>query len=246
MRMRSGIFGVALVAVAVCASTTAAEAQRGRTPPAQGMGYFATGWQRLDLGDLNTRLQTAGYQPFSEDFVSVGGGGFAVRQRVVIGGEGHAILGPSGTDAAGTLRTRLAGGSAMFNLGYVVARTPSASLAPMVGIGGGGLTLDILDRAAPTFDEVLQNPRRSARMTSGSLLLDASAMAQVRLTDGPRRDRPGRGGLAVGVRAGYTFAPFSPEWRTDTGNDIAAGPDTSLDGAYVRVMIGGWGARPRR
>lgn len=212
-----------------------------------GMGFFSVGWQRLDLGDLNPRLEAAGYPAFAEDFLSLGGSGYFVRQRVIIGGEGNGLLRPSETTADGAFRTRLSGGYGMFNLGYALASSPRAALFPMVGIGGGGVVLEILDRATPNFDDVLLNPQRGARLTSGGLMLDASAGVTYRLTEPPpRRPRRGSGGLALGLRAGYTFAPFTTEWRTDAGNDVAAGPDVSLQGAYVRVMLGGWGGGRRR
>lgn len=211
-----------------------------------GKGFFSLGWQRLDLGDLNPRLQAAGYPSFSEDFLALGGSGYTVRQRVIIGGEGHGLLGPAEITADGEFRTRISGGYGMFNLGYALVSGPRAALFPAVGVGAGGVVLEILDRAAPSFDDLLLNPGRGVRITTGGLLLDTSAGLTYRLTERTTRRRGGTGGLAVGVRAGYTFAPFTTQWRTDLGNDVAGGPDVPIQGAYVRVMLGGWGERPLR
>jgi hypothetical protein len=259
MRLRAKVvagMGVALLgglglAPAVQAQGTALDpvlaTQETAVTGAAGMAFFAVGWQRLDLGDVNPHLQAAGYPAFSEDFVSLGGSTHALRRRVMIGGEGHALVGPSETSLDGQFRTRLAGGYGMFNLGYALVTGPRTALFPTVGFGAGGVVLDILDRGAPSFGEVLQNPRRSARLTSGGLLLDGSVGLSYRLTERPRRPGRGPGGLAVGLRAGYTFTPFTTEWRTDAGNDVAGGPEVSLQGVYLRAMVGGWGAvrRPR-
>jgi hypothetical protein len=240
------------------AAPTSAEAQSARRPPPppaptvlvgpnpSGMSFLAIGGQRLDLGDLNARMVAAGYPAFSEDFLTVGFGGYGARQSVLLGFEVHGLSGPSETTANGQFRTRLTGGHGVLTLGYAALTTPRADLFPMVGIGAGGVVLEILDRGAPTFDDVLRNPPRNARLSSGGLVIDTSLGTTLRLTARPRPARGGAGGLAVGLRAGYTFSPLTGEWRTDAENDVAGGPDVSTEGAYLRATIGGWSTRPRR
>jgi len=223
-----------------------AEAQRTRGHEARdGAAFLSVGWQRMDLGELNLRLTAAGYPTFDEQRLTLGGGAYSFRDRVVLGAEGHAVVGPGETTLDGNHRTRLTGGIGTVHLGYTVVRTPRLRIHPMIGLGGAGATLDIVDRTAPSFDDVLAQPGRNARLVSGSLILDASVGSTIRLTDSVR-PRGGRGGLALGVRAGHGFAPFAGEWRMESGNDVAGGPEVTLAGPYVRVMVGGWGTGARR
>jgi hypothetical protein len=66
--------------------------------------------------------------------------------------------------------------------------------------------LTIGSTGAENFDDVLQNPNRSATVTSGQLLLSLEAGAEYRVFG----DREG-GGLQVGLRAGYLWAPSQAE-----------------------------------
>jgi hypothetical protein len=237
------VLGGMLVATGVHADQ--ANAQRVRHGARDGAAFLSVGWQQLDLGELNPRLAAAGYPTFDESRLSVGGGAYIYRDRVVLGAEGHAVVGPGETTADGIHRTRLTGGVGTVHLGYSIVHTPRVRIHPMIGLGGAGATLDIVDRTAPSFDDVLARPGRNARLVSGALMLDASLGSTVRLTDSAR-PRGGRGGIVLGVRAGYGFAPFAGEWRMENGNHVAGGPEVTLAGPYIRAMVGGWGVGRRR
>ncbi|HET9948890.1 MAG TPA: hypothetical protein VFQ22_08210 [Longimicrobiales bacterium] len=105
------------------------------------------------------------------------------------------------------------------------------------------MSVHIAERAAPVFDDVLANPRRSATLTAGAFLLDLNVSADYLIDMGDDDGDEDGGGLLVGVRAGYTFAPGDTSWRLDAINDVAGGPDLLMRGPYVRVAIGGWGGR---
>ena len=50
------------------------------------------GYQQLDLEELNRRLAAHGIAPFEEGFGTLGGGGHAQIGRLMIGGEGQALV----------------------------------------------------------------------------------------------------------------------------------------------------------
>jgi hypothetical protein len=236
-----------LLALGLLLDPAGAEGQRprrGRPPMQGGAGFFTVGAQWLDLDGLNQQLVAAGYPAFGEDVLALGGSGHGFHQRLLLGGSGQALLSPSETSLDGAFRSRLSGGYGHFDLGYAIVAAPRARLYPMLGIGGGATRLEITERSSPGFDEVLRSPRRGARLTRGSFILDTSLGLDVRVT--ARRRENGVGGFAIGVRGGYTFTPLQTEWHLDESSDVAGGPDAGLQGPYVRLMLGGWGERPAR
>lgn len=113
---RSGVL-VGLV-LALLVQPGALGAQQGSAGPREraGMGYFigGGGW-----------LLESGERSFA---FSTGGGGHAVRNGWVLGGEGHSSFGPGG-----------AGGYGFFNLGHVLLATDWLLVFPMLGLGGGAM-----------------------------------------------------------------------------------------------------------
>lgn len=82
-----------------------------------GMGYFMGGVGMVfESGDNSV-------------IFSLGGGGHSLKNRLIIGGEGHSSFGSDN-----------AGGYGFFDLGYALLVTDSVVLYPLVGIGGGALT----------------------------------------------------------------------------------------------------------
>jgi hypothetical protein len=232
----------ALVA-SVCAlafATQSALTQEPEETDGPGMGFFQIGYIGLDLDDLNGSLAGAGYPSLDESFFTLGGAGYGIRGRLMIGGEGHLLLGSDETTASGATRVSAGGGYGLFRLGYSVLSRAGVDIFPALGIGGGSLNMTFAERSAPTFDDVLADPQRSARLSTGMFLLDASAVLTYRIT--VRESEEGEaGGLLVGLQAGYTFAPGDTSWTLDDLNDVAGGPGFQVEGFHIELSIGGWG-----
>jgi opacity protein-like surface antigen len=221
-----------------------AEAQRTRRPVVVevhqdrgsarhgGRGFFMIGAQWLDLDELNGRLVDAGYDEVDETFVTLGGGGYLIRNSFLIGGEGHGALSTSGSTTGNQFRTTVGGGYGMLNVGYAVFAEGGTLVYPMVGLGGGGLLVNIEERSTPDFDDVLDDPRRGVNLTNSQLL------ASVGLGIDHVFGGFGRGGLGVGLRAGWLFAPVEGDWAFGR-SDVAGGPDAGFTGPFVRLSIGG-------
>lgn len=200
------------------------------------------GWAALDLQPLNDALASSGYPRFSEDFLSLGGGGHALLGRFVLGGQGHGYL-SQGHDAAfpaGNYRTEVTAGTGFFDFGFVLWSRGGATLSPLVGLGGGGIQVDIRELSAPSFSEVLAQPGRRSTVRTGGFLLDLSASIDWILSRGE-----GFGGPLVGARLGWVLTPFHGHWQLH-GQDVAGGPELGLTGPYVRFMIGGGRTERRR
>lgn len=214
----------------------AQEAGAEAATPAQrgGGGFFAAGVNSVDLGPLNRRLSEAGYPTFPSELFAIGGGGYGVvADRLLLGGEGYGLIAPSRGFRGREVSA--GGGYGLFTVGYRVRPTGQLAVIPQVGVGGGGLSLDIGNREAAEFDDVLDDPNREASLEKGSLLLSLGVGAEYRLTT---PEEPG--GFLIGLRAGYLLSPYDTDWTL--GEDRLAGsPDASFEGPYVRVTIGGWG-----
>ena len=201
-------------------------------PIAGGTGYLAIGAVALDLGGLNGAMARSGYSAFSRSFSTLGGGGHAVIDRLVLGGECHSLLAKSG--GSSSTGASLSGGFGFFDIGWVVYAGRGLRVFPLVGLGAGSLRLDITGRSAASFGEVVADPKRSARLqTSGFLLNLALAVEKWFAKPGQR----GSQGFFVGVRAGYELAPAPSGWELDR-MEIEGGPKLNLGGPYLRLVVG--------
>jgi hypothetical protein len=187
----------------------------------------------LDIGRLSTALERSGYSGFSGDFFTLGGGGHVVIGRLVLGGEGHGFSGKSSGNAR--FKTALSGGCGFFNLGYVLYSGKGLRIYPLCGLGAGSITLNITDRRTASFEDVLDDPGRSARLSTSGFLLNLGLQAEKFIGFGSRSR--GEGGLVIGVRAGYTFAPVKGGWELEK-MEIEGGPGTAFAGPYIRLIIG--------
>lgn len=243
-RRRIPLFAEALLTFAfVFASTAPLAAQRRRERPQRqiGWGSFQAGYAWLDVDALNESLSGAGYPSLEGTFRTLGGAGFGTHGRVVIGGEGAALLGSKETTTDGSLEIAPGGGYGLFRVGYLALRRGGLDVVPMVGVGGGGMSLDIRGRSAPTFEDVLNDPARSSHLSNGMFLLDAGMAVNYRIHIENREERDSEGGLLVGIQAGYTFAPGNPSWTLDGINSVGGGPTLRVNAAYVKISLGGWG-----
>jgi len=234
-RLPGAVLALSLFAAAL---PSALSAQSAEDPT--GRGYLQMGVHALDLGPLNDRLAAQGIPTFSNRFVTLGFGGHRERGRLLIGGEGHGLLEQSET--AGAFQRKLSGGYGFFDLGWMLARSPAVRAYTLLGVGAGGMNLKTTERALPSFDDVLAEPRRGSDLAVGNLLVQFGAGAEYiqRLSPDAERGR----GLALGVRAGYVLAPWKSEWNLG-GSEVPGGPSLGLDGFYLRFSLGGAGGRRR-
>ena len=209
---------------------------------AQGAGA-ASGWaaglmfggSRFDLDELDELLVARGFNHLeSEDFAAGFGFYRLVHDRIIIGVEtlnAEQIVFNGQTKA--TANVNYAG----LDIGYVVLDSNNLRVFPLLGIGRGGVSLQMLERSAtPTFDELLAQPLRESESSSGGLLLQFAVGADyfLKLSRQPHR----RGGILLGVRAGVSYKPAESSWERERG-DVLGGPDVDPSGAFVRFIIGG-------
>jgi len=231
----AGVLGLAVLAVppAQAQSNATADASQPEMEKS-GNGFFGIGVNGVNLAPLNDRLGGAGYPTFPTELLAVGGGGYGVvADRLMVGGTGYGLIAPSRADQGREVSVR--GGYGLFTMGYRFQPDDQLVVYPQVGVGGGGLSLDIGSTGADDFDDVLNQPNREASLQKGSVLVSLGAGAEYRLGT---PEEPG--GVRLGLRAGYILAPYSSDWAL--GEDrLSGGPDATFSGPYVRLTISGWG-----
>jgi hypothetical protein len=178
-------------------------------------------------------LKEKGYPEFSKNFISIGGGGHGVINKIIIGGEGCGFLKKRGvTD---DYKLSISGGCGFFDIGYMIYSSDKLNIYPTLGLGGGGLNFKIVQRGvSPSFDDVLGDPKKGVFLstTRGFLLkLGLGTEYLLKLW--------GEGGLSIGLRMGYTFGSFK-DWDM-CGIDISGGPKTGFTGPFISLVIGFWG-----
>lgn len=117
----------------------------------EGRGYVTVGLGVLDLGSLNDRMGLNGYPAFPDRMLAIGGGGHAIRDRWLLGGEGRALIGRTkdATRANQNDELSLTGGAGFFNLGYLIVKRRELHVYPLLGLGAGGIQMKITERASP-------------------------------------------------------------------------------------------------
>lgn len=151
--------------------------------------HYTFGGGNLDGKALDNALdRTVDYPIDSLQYASSGAGlqTAPTERGWVAGVEGHTIVdqdGSQGYDIAVGL------GYGLVNMGYAFRLGP-LRLFPLIGVGGGGVGLDVSKPGLPDL-----------RASRTNFLLHLGGGADFRIG--------GRFGLTVGVRVGYVFAPFS-------------------------------------
>lgn len=250
MRPTSLSLAAALAAL-VLAPPSAVEAQRTRDRRSHGTSsvqsstshtraFLTVGWRQIDVDELNASLAAAGYPEVADDFISVGGGVQLIAGRVMIGVEGFGLIGTEAEVSRGEFDATLAGGHGAVSIGLAAIATPHFRLYPMASLGGGAMTLDIIEAGRVSFDEVLVEPRRGSHLSQASLLAGAGLGADLMVPFGA-------GGrlLTIGLAGGYTFAPWTSRWylsRDNSGSaSVTDGPDLGIEGPYAKLTLGfGW------
>ena len=208
-------------------------------PKVGGAGYFLVGREKMSIGNLNDRLGAAGYPRLSDQGIVFGGGGHGYIGQALVGAEGGVVLVKKRTSAG--FKTRLAAGYAVFNVGYAAYAGGGLCVYPLVGIGGGGMLLDIVPTTGPAFNDILVHPAQKTQLTVPFYVIQAAIGADYVFPFGENEQKPR--GPVVGVRLGYLYTPRSDNWRM--GEPVRGGPTTAITGPFVRVMIGGGGVNYR-
>ena len=239
MRTSFPTTAVAGLFLALLPSAAGAQAVPAGSHAPAGYGYFQAGTLGLDLDELNARLSAAGLPGLDGSVPMWGGAGYGIVGRFHLGGVGHGGLDPAAI--GGSTRVGLKGGYGLARAKYEALSAGGFTVLPAVGMGAGALSLSLSDLAAPTFDEVLDDPGRGSTLSTGLMfLVDVGLAVDYRLALS-RSDEGAAWGLALGLEGGYLLTPGGTSWTLDGINGVSGGPDLGIEGFYLWLSIGGWG-----
>jgi len=201
----------------------------------EGRGYLMFGGGKLDIDALNDRLLSQGKPVFNDEFASFGIGFLNKKnQHWLIGAEGHYLIIDEKDYAAtnGNYKASLSAACGFIDFGYDVLSSTKLNLYPLIGIGGGGLWLQI---GKNNFNDILDTPERNANLTSFTALFNFALGSDYMIKSS--EDTKNKVGLVLGFRAGYIYSPWKGTWWTDNIS-IDNGPKLGMTGPYLRLMIG--------
>lgn len=230
---------VAMAAAAASVSfgvmdATPASAQAALLGP--GAAYVGGGIARVGTAEVDERLDANGYPTFGQTATSIGIGAYRLLSSgVMIGIEGSPFF--LGEETRSGRDVELGGGHATLGVGYAIPLSDRMRVYPRVGIGAGGIALEI-ESAADTiaFDDVLDAPtpapiEQDPVLSRDGIVFDFGAGAEI-LSGGDD-------GALIGVRVGYLLAPWDDDWDLVYQGQASHGPDASISGVYLRVVVGG-------
>lgn len=225
------------IAVTLLAGLLLASAAAAAPPINGGFGCFGPTVGIGDFSGLDNAPAAGGItQKLGSLQWGFGGAGFALIDRVVIGGSGW---GSSQTVGSESLRATIEIAGGEFDLGYQVYSMEHLLVAPVLGIGGGGYTIELqkVSGEPGTFGELLANPGRTSRISFSGLTLSPQLMVTVPISF-----------VGLQIRGGYCYTPVTPEWGLEGGNKLSSGPAISkgMPFATLNVVFGGFRGGTRR
>lgn len=207
-----------------------------------GFGYFRGG-VGMPLGNqVQNRLKEANM--FGNQFklstpgVHLGGQGFGIINRFIIGGGGYSTTITGSNDLG---ETTYSIGAGFFNFGYLLIKKESTNLFAFAGIGGGGGNLKIkntgsLTMALATNQQIPVNENR--KINSGGFGFEFGVGYNRVLIN--KTEQNIKGGFMLGLVAGINYFP-TQEWKFEA-NETKVSNMGNLSSVYIGITIGGGGS----
>lgn len=191
-----------------------------------GSGGFMVGYKAYNTSAYQFFVAESG-PTLGDGLIQIGGEGYGLINRWVIGGGGYYNRGDKVEDS--NLEYQLHGGGGYLNVGYVVYTTDQMLVFPLLGVGADALGIN-----RGIDEDVAFEPGRflEANYFTITPILDLGAGVDW---------FPYKKGLKLGIRAGYNISlSRDNDWRHYGGDVTDPGlPSNDLDGFYVRLTVGG-------
>ena len=210
-----------------------------------GFGHFMIGpaWslsQKVDDYLAQPNVLGNSFQPIQSG-VLAGGEGFAVINRVLIGGGGYGISHFSQSSDSGSLIK--AGGGGYFKAGYIVWTRTRSFMTANIAFGGFGYTYEITNNRAQNgiyFNQEFPiNKGETRRYTYGGTSFDFSY--GIKTVVGKRQEADRCGGFMLGTDVGCLLNIATGDWVGAEDNIIGPPSPGMMAIPYIRLTIGGGG-----
>ena len=200
-----------------------------------GFGYFGPTVAQVDYAGVNAALGRAGFtDTLSSLHWMMGGGGYALAGRVIIGGSGW---GGDQNVSSSTLNCRVTYFGGQFEVGYAPLVTRHFIVAPALGIGGSGcrIALEQATSDVENLDSLLARPGRTSQLSFSRLTLTPELIVHVPISF-----------VGIQLKAGYLYSPTSPVWKLDDGGRLLKAPKMSTGAAFLGLNVAFGGAEEPR
>lgn len=200
-----------------------------------GIGYTDT-----QLGSINETLSNYGLETFTEGLTTLSLSSTVFLNRTLIKNELTWLVSQD-VDQAGDLTTQFGGNAIGISLGYAIVQKPSFRITPYLGLNAYTGKLSFIDNApVQRVDDVFDNTFRNADIYFSNAAFDVGIQVERliklknRKWDCPQNARF----MTVGIRGGYNVGFGETEAKYNGNQGIEGGPTNSLEGFYVKAIIG--------
>jgi opacity protein-like surface antigen len=201
-------------------------------------GYITFGGHLINLDELNSKLKTHNYNEFENFATGYGGGLHFIISNWILGFDGMSSNFQNNESPDGEFRLSFNGGYTTFNVGYLMNPSSRLLIYPMLGLGSNKVNLRIQQNVRPSFDLVLEKPRRSTELTATNFLINLQVGGDYLISIFPET----RTGIIAGLRIGYLYSPLDTKWDI-YAIEIDDGPNVNFNGPYARIVLGTGGIR---
>ncbi|WP_080236806.1 hypothetical protein [Spirosoma rigui] len=211
-----------------CVTATRAQAPR----LVGGAGFFRFGYARLhQVGQTLDQFTPASSAPLGNDFVYIGGEGYARLNKLILGAGGYGMA-RQGL-ASATYHAEPFSGGGYLSVGRILVDSHRFWLYPLAGAGVAVVGLSQSQQQGQVVRE------SSVMLSSVNLQLGVGADWLVASFG----EGNGYGGLLLGLRAGYQVSPLSAGWQTIGDGTPPDRPRYATNGYFVTMTIGMGGFR---
>lgn len=216
-----------------------------RSPQDEREGYGGPnfGVMFIDVGSINNYLKPAGYTVVDSTFSTIGGGGYGlVNGRLLLGGSGYAVL--ANTTESTSVKGKVSGGYGFFEVGYAVFKMDNFSLFPVLGIGGGGMSFDLVPLASNSlrFYDILLDPKRSSKLSCGSFALELALQNTFTLTvvEEKNEDKIEAFKMGGAIKLGMIY-DLNNDWSMDEF-EVSSAPKIPREKYFINftILFGGY------
>ncbi len=199
-------------------------------------GFIGPGVSWVNIDNFNNFLAAQGISRFKAMTPTLSIGGHKELRRLIL--ESNLSLRYWHDNLNSNLRTSLFAGDIVWNSGInVLPASLPVTFFPCFGFGAGLATLHLMSDTK-SFGQILASSEPDAMLWQASFLLNVGAGTDVLFVK-----KDALRGMALGIRGGYLFDPFSRkkdrEWRSGR-TEIEGMPVLRQNGPYLRLILGGW------
>jgi len=197
-----------------------------------GFGGFMFVLDLPDVEGLNQDFSQYKIPEVSGRLIGIGGSGFAVLKRILIGGGGY-----SGREVAESesIRVELTISGGEFKLGYNLISTRYLNGAISTGFGGSTYRLSLCPRLEQvSFNEILADPKRYVELEGSHFLIHPEAILIFSIPYQPISF------LHIGISGGVNLNIFPEEWSYK-GIKVLQGPKLGVanPNLSLKILLGG-------